>query len=415
MKRLIILLLCLLFLPSVAMGGVTTVYPDETILENIKEIRFDVDYTNNCDEGVAYWNQDDATLNIGITGDVCLQVGQEQLVRVTNKTGVQIDNGKAVYINGAQGNRPTVALANAVAESTSSKTVGIATEDIANNGNGYVTTFGLVRDIDTSGFSEGDTLWLSTTPGGIQNTVPVTPNHATFMGVCVVSSASEGIILTKVQNGFELYELHDVSSFSSITNDLLAYNGTAWMNTADIFVNSITYSDTYWEDLRFPAAGIRVGPSFPPSFTSYGIGNLIAPEFIDSADRYVHIDAQLPHSYKLGTDIEMHIHFTSGSNTNTGNIEWVFECENLADMGETWTGTAIYNAVTALDGTAQKHYYLDTGELDSSGVTGVSAMAGCRINRNTSVSGDATGSVWLREIDFHYQLNTPGSETEMAK
>lgn len=414
MKRYLILFLCLLFLPSVA-NAVSTVYPDETILENMKYIEFEID-GQECAEGRLVWNDDDKTLTVCTeNSDVSLQVGQEMYVRGTNKTGTELANGQAVYIDGAQGNRPTFALANAVTEVTSARVVGLVTANIPNNGTGYVTTFGLVRGLDTSSFSEGDVLWLSTTPGGLTNTVPATPNHATFMGTCVTSDASDGVINVRPYNGFELYEIHDVLISSAIKNDMLIYNGTYWENSDDLIVNSITYGNTYWDDLRFPAAGIRVGPSFPPSFTTYGMGNLIAPEFIDSADRYVHVSAQMSHSYKLGTDIEAHVHFTSGSNTNTGNLEWVFECDNLADLGETWTGTTIYNAVMALDGTAQKHYYMDVDWIDGSSTTQVSAMLSCRIHRNTAVAGDVSGSVWLKEIDFHYELDTPGSEEEDSK
>lgn len=50
---------------------------------------------------------------VDATNGVTLQVGHEQYVRIVNKTGSQINDGQVVYINGTQGNRPTVALAQA--------------------------------------------------------------------------------------------------------------------------------------------------------------------------------------------------------------------------------------------------------------------------------------------------------------
>src|SRR3546814_12526825 len=41
--------------------------------------------------------------------------------------------------------------------------VGVATEDIPNNSNGRVTTFGTVNDINTSAFIDGDVLYSSAT------------------------------------------------------------------------------------------------------------------------------------------------------------------------------------------------------------------------------------------------------------
>lgn len=239
MKRLLILFLCLLILPKVALA-VTSVYPDPKILEDMKYIDFLLD-GQTCAEGRLLWNDDDKTLSVCTEdADVSLQIGQEMYVRGTNKTGSTLTNGQVVYINGAQGNRPTFALANATAENTSSKTVGLVTADIANNKIGYVTTFGLVRAVNTSMFSEGDSLWLSTTPGGITNSIPATPSHATFVGTCVTSDATAGVILVKPQNGFELYEIHDVLIASAQAHDTLVYNGTYWENEAP------TYGELYF-------------------------------------------------------------------------------------------------------------------------------------------------------------------------
>ena len=51
----------------------------------------------------------------------------------SNKTGADIGDGVVVYLSGAQGQRPKVALAKANAEATSQTTIGITTEAIAKN------------------------------------------------------------------------------------------------------------------------------------------------------------------------------------------------------------------------------------------------------------------------------------------
>lgn len=105
------------------------------------------------------WNQTADTLEFDATPTgVTLQIGQEQWVRVRNTTGSTISNGRAVKITGATGNRPLVSL-----DDGEGMIIGIATHDIANNSNGVVTTFGLVRDLDTSSFTEGDRLYSSST------------------------------------------------------------------------------------------------------------------------------------------------------------------------------------------------------------------------------------------------------------
>jgi hypothetical protein len=241
MKRLLMLFLCLLVLPSVAIGA-TTVYPDKTILENMKEINFDLNYTGTCEEGTVYWNGDDRTLNVGLGGGVCGQAFEEQFITGVNKTGAQIDNGSAVCVIDAQGNRPVFALVDASSEATGDCLIGVATQDIADNGNGRATTFGLVRDIDTTFCSEGDKLYTTSTPGALSNVVEASPAHSNMAGFCLTSHLSEGIILVKTQIGFEITELHDVNVTNPQTDDSLLYNGTLWMNVPH------TYGELYYHN-----------------------------------------------------------------------------------------------------------------------------------------------------------------------
>ena len=187
-------------------------------------------------DGRLWWNADDGTVNIGLpgSGGVNLQVGQEIHLRARNTSGAQIDNGQVVYISGASGNRPTIALADASNAATSDGVIGIATQDIADNQNGYVTTFGLVRGIDTSAFSEGDVLYLSETAGAITATAPASPAHAVKVGECVNSHASVGVVLVNVNTGEHLGDLHDVNLSSVTDGQALVYNDTSglWENSS---------------------------------------------------------------------------------------------------------------------------------------------------------------------------------------
>ena len=85
-----------------------------------------------------------------------------------NKNGTNITKGQVVYISGAQGQRIATGLAKADAESTSSKTFGIAYEDVAKNQTGRFITEGLIENIDTHLFNEGDLLWLSAATAGLR-------------------------------------------------------------------------------------------------------------------------------------------------------------------------------------------------------------------------------------------------------
>lgn len=187
-------------------------------------------------DGTVSWNDGDGTLDIALKGgQTVLQVGQEQVVRVLNNTGVALSDGQAVYISGAQGQRPTVALADADIEATSSATIGIVTEPIANGAEGFVTLSGLVRNIDTSAWAEGAQLYVSSTAGALTTTKPIPPAHAVRIGWVVRQHATSGSVLVHVQNGYELDELHDVLISGLADGQILAYDAATglWKNTAN--------------------------------------------------------------------------------------------------------------------------------------------------------------------------------------
>jgi len=92
------------------------------------------------------------------TTDVTLQLGLEQYVLVRNTTGSTIPNGAPVRIIGGQGTSVLVGLDNGLGN-----IVGVMTHDLPNNSNGRATTYGLVRDINTSAFTDGAILYATST------------------------------------------------------------------------------------------------------------------------------------------------------------------------------------------------------------------------------------------------------------
>ena len=158
---------------------------------------------------------------------------QSEYVTVSNRTGAPIAAGKAVYIIGAHGDRPEVALADASSEATAATTFGITAETIANNGQGSVVTTGLLTGIDTNHLTQGALVWLSETAGELTSTRPTQPAHGVFMGLCVKQSpGGSGILYVSVVNGQELDELHDVRITSPAAGQVLVRNGTntLWIN-----------------------------------------------------------------------------------------------------------------------------------------------------------------------------------------
>jgi hypothetical protein len=192
--------------------------------------------------GTMSWNNTDGTADLRLKGgNVTLQVGQEQVTRVVNKTGDDLleENYQAVYISGAQGQRLKVDLALATTDGTSAGTLGLVTEDINNNQQGFVTSSGLVNKIDTTGdlqgetWADGDILYLSPTVAGqITNVKPLAPDHTVIMGFVVYAHANNGKIYVKVDNGYEIEELHDVQVIDRTDTDILQWyeDDLVWRN-----------------------------------------------------------------------------------------------------------------------------------------------------------------------------------------
>lgn len=194
--------------------------------------------------GRLVWNDADGTLDLGVKGgNVTLQVGQEQLIRIVNKTGANLleANYQCVKISGAQGQRPKVDLAQGDSDLNSADTIGLVTETILNNEEGFVTTSGIVRNINTTGslqgetWADGEVLYLSgTTAGAITNVKPQAPIHTVIVGFVIYAHANQGKIFVKVDNGYEIDELHNVKITSVADKNVLRYNTSlgVWENVA---------------------------------------------------------------------------------------------------------------------------------------------------------------------------------------
>ncbi len=170
---------------------------------------FTLDTVNQQPRGVGklIWNVAEGVPEIGLSPSVTLQIGQEGVIKVHNHTGSLIPNGTPVYISGASGGLPliTPALASLL---SASLTLALTTEDIADNGTGFATIYGLVRDLNTSAFSVGDVLYLGPS-GGLTNTKPIYPDTAIMLGTCLVSDAALGIVDVDIrseayQKGFDV-------------------------------------------------------------------------------------------------------------------------------------------------------------------------------------------------------------------
>lgn len=192
-------------------------------------------------EGKLVWNNTDNTVDIEYNG-VTLQVGQEQ--HFYGKAVGAIADGEVVMFAGAQGDHLLMTKADASAEGFREEwVIGVATQDFANNEYGYVTTFGAVRNLDTSGFSEGDLLYFDvTTPGALTNVEPAKPNHTVLVAAATRSHATEGTIFVRPSFRSAFNELHNVDVTNASDKDIVAYDSTTekWVSTSTPTLDKVT-------------------------------------------------------------------------------------------------------------------------------------------------------------------------------
>lgn len=164
------------------------------------------------------------------------------------KAEVALTKGQAVYVSGANGTNMLVSKAGNGSEATASKTLGLIAQDLAVNGIGFVIADGLLAGLDTSTATAGDPVWLGTNGNllfGLVNK-PTAPDHMVYLGVVTRVHAVNGEIFVKVQNGFEINELHDVKLTSLANGQTLVYNSTSglWENGLIESGSSTTVSET---------------------------------------------------------------------------------------------------------------------------------------------------------------------------
>ena len=182
---------------------------------------------------------------------------QRLITEVYNETGATLIKGSVVYINGGHGNLPTITKAIATSDATSAQTYGIVQNDITDNNNGFVVVSGSLTDINTNSYAPGTALYLSSTIAGAwTSTKQYAPNHLVYLGVVTRSHPTQGIVEVKIQNGYELDELHNVAAQSPSNGDILQYVSATslWTKTAGTTSNISEGSNLYYTDARARAA-----------------------------------------------------------------------------------------------------------------------------------------------------------------
>jgi hypothetical protein len=244
---------------------------------------------------------------------------------IRNNTGATLTKGTIVYISGATGNKPTVTKAIATGDSTSAQTFGFVQESIANNGVGYVVVIGDLIGLDTSAFTEGDQLYLSSTVAGAFTSVKqYAPNHLVYVGIVTRAHPTLGQIEVNIQNGYELDELHNVAAQSPSNGDILQYVTSTglWTKIAGTTTNISEGTNLYFTNARSRSAIslTTTGTSGAATYNST-TGVLNVPNYLDTDTGITSLNGltALTQTFAVGTS-GTDFAISSATSTHTFNL-----------------------------------------------------------------------------------------------
>lgn len=355
-----------------------------------------VNYQNNLD---TITNKDtiniiplEAGTGINITNNVISldtmlldSVVRVQNVYVKNGTGTTLNKGEAVYVTGANGTNIIVGRASNVAESSSSKTLGLTMTSIAINGFGYVVKEGLLAELNTNAANTGDPIWLGVNGAviyGLANK-PYAPNHLVYLGVVTRKQQNNGEVYVTVQNGFEIKELHDVQIIEPVNKASLYYNSSQslWRDTtaALLVSDTATMLNPYLRKLDTISLSNRIELRVKYADTT----NMLLPYFRTNDTTLLNLNSRL--STKLNL-----------SDTATMLSKYVNTYSNQVDIN----GNKTFNNVITIDSATV------TGKL----LVNTNISDAVKINSNTNSTNlelmNSGGSVFIKSGNKNMTLQT---------
>jgi hypothetical protein len=188
---------------------------------------------------------------------------------------------------------------------------------------------------------------------------------------------------------------------------------------------------TVWGDLNvYPDATSR-GSSNPPVWggqaatafkknaagTSQGVFLWM---FSATTEQELYFTIQLPHSYKHGSDLFPHVHWTTATGTpSSTNVTWGLEYSVISIGGnfpttESLTSSTIISGIPTITGTGQ-HLITALGTISGTGMN-ISTVLVCRVYRAAANGTDTfANEAGFLGFDIHYEQDTQGSRSEFTK
>jgi len=205
------------------------------------------------------------------------------------------------------------------------------------------------------------------------------------------------------QDGYYSGDIYVDGDINSNNDDLTIVTGVG---------NTMVLDTPVWTDLSISMANTKTPASNAPTWR-YFQGTEV-PAFSASQVNVLYFTAQLPHSYKEGSDLEFHIHI-SYPDANVGDSRWYFNYSWANDDAVFAVPTIVLKTV-ASPTTTNYHQRADIATTISGVGKKISSVLVCSIQRLGNVGEDTyANEIYLLSGDFHYQIDTIGSRTQLVK
>lgn len=216
-------------------------------------LSFNINNESILTKGQISWDDTEGTMDIGLTDNTTIHIGEHRYFRIRNETGSPLYKGQVVYASSVHSNG-LITPAKYIADGSIREVrfMGMVLEDVSNQSNGYVIDFGHLHDMDLDGsatnYAVGDETWLAGDILYVHPTVAgkltkVEPKHSISVAIILDpgNGNGNGRIFVRPTSYGHLDDNHDVRISGVANNDVLVYNsGTDyWENN-----NKVVFSDT---------------------------------------------------------------------------------------------------------------------------------------------------------------------------